>query len=100
MPSWVLICAASWLLVIFVIVFWNYCAHSDSVPTPTFFLVCRGCGKRAYLIRNLCADCDPHRHIQHEAELTMMGKLSSLYEAETGKIPTEDWDNFDDWINS
>ncbi len=98
MPSWVWICAGVWLLGIFFILIWNYTAHSDPSPVPYF--PCRGCGKRAYLIRNLCADCDPGRHIEHECALAMMGKLSCVYESETGKRSLGSWEDFEDWINN
>ena len=65
------------------------------------YFVCKGCGESGlYLIRNQCVDCNPRLHTEREAALTMIGKLSSVYEAETVERAIGDWDNFEDWMNT
>ncbi len=34
MPTWVWIALGSWLVVVFFILLWNYCAHQDPAPLP------------------------------------------------------------------
>lgn len=59
---------------------------------------CRDCKKPAYLIRNVCAICDPDLHNNRCLWQGYISKVEELFKRDTGKQALEDWCAFEIYL--
>ena len=62
---------------------------------------CRNCYlENGLLIRGLCVTCAPERHAKHAAQMKVVGDMDAAYKAATGKSSLEDWQAYEQWLES
>ena len=61
-------------------------------------LLCSKCGREAFLIRNLCAQCAPALHKKHAAWMGFINNAEAEYKKATGKTSLEDWEGFSKFL--
>jgi|CXWL01.1.fsa_nt_gi hypothetical protein len=59
---------------------------------------CRRCERDAYLIRGMCAVCDPELHASRRAAAACYVEAERAYQKETGRTALEAWRDFIAWV--